>query len=196
VFFFPKKFQETSWTNAQSTSSEDTDDITSTHPRQKLYFVKACINSNCSAVSAMLKDGKAPEIRRVTLLIPVSVHQAWCSLRVSVVALLSRGTCACLLTPELVRRSPPKHLPPALLCAACAPPCQSALSPWRICKRFARARPHCDSRMDQLLHCPLHRPVLFCGTGRPLHGPKCFRGVSFLIETNTPDGRGRSCRQR
>ena len=64
----------------------------------------------------MLKDDKAPEIRRVTLLIPVSVHQAhgWCSLRVSVVALLSRGTCACLLTPELVRRSPPKHLPPAL----------------------------------------------------------------------------------
>ncbi len=39
---------------------------------------------------------------------------AWCSLRVSVVALLSRGTCACLPTPELVRRSPPKHLPPAL----------------------------------------------------------------------------------
>ena len=35
-----------------------------------------------------------------------------------------------------------------LLCAACAPPCQSALSPWRICKRFAQARPHSDSRMD------------------------------------------------
>ena len=35
-----------------------------------------------------------------------------------------------------------------LLCAACAPPCQSALSPWRVCKRFAQARPHSDSRMD------------------------------------------------
>ena len=35
-----------------------------------------------------------------------------------------------------------------LLCAACARPCQSALSPWRICKRFAQARPHSDSRMD------------------------------------------------
>ncbi len=37
-----------------------------------------------------------------------------------------------------------------LLCAACAPLCQSALSPWRICKRFAQARPHSDtgSRMD------------------------------------------------
>jgi hypothetical protein len=35
-----------------------------------------------------------------------------------------------------------------LLCAACAPLCQSALSPWRICKRFAQAWPHSDSRMD------------------------------------------------
>ena len=53
------------------------------------------IKSNCSAVSAMLQDDKAPDIRRVALLIPVSVPQAhaWCSLRRSVGALL--GTCAC-----------------------------------------------------------------------------------------------------
>ena len=35
-----------------------------------------------------------------------------------------------------------------LLCAACAPLCRSALSPWRICERVAQARPHSDSRMD------------------------------------------------
>ena len=62
-------------------------------PRQELDSVKVCIKSNCSAV---LKDDKAPEIRTATLLIPVSVHQAhaWCSFRVLLVALPSRGACA------------------------------------------------------------------------------------------------------
>ena len=62
------------------------------------YFgsIKLAANQTVS-VKAMLKDDKAPEIRTATLLIPVSVHQshAWCSLRVLVVALLSRGACAC-----------------------------------------------------------------------------------------------------
>jgi hypothetical protein len=51
-----------------------------------------------------------------------------------------------------------------LLCAACAPlsSCQSALSPWRICKRFAQARPHSDSDSewifrDSLIFVPPHR---------------------------------------
>ena len=52
-----------------------------------------------------------------------------------------------------------------LLCAACAPPCQSALWPWRVRKRSVQTRPHSDSRMGisrtRLGQLVLVRPLLY-----------------------------------
>ena len=125
------------------------------HSRQELDSVKVCIKSNCSAV---LKDDKAPEIRKHLLYLLYS-HAAYPRQRASGTCMkqpsrLDIGSCTaeswyvCFPYRHLswfaVRRSSIC----LLLCAACARPCQSALSPWRICKRFAQARPHSDSRMD------------------------------------------------
>ena len=115
-------------------------------PRQELDSVKVCIKSNCSA------EGRQSSRNSYS-------HAAYPRQRASGTCMkqpsrLGIGSCAaeswyvCFPYRHLswfaVRRSSIC----LLLCAACAPPCQSALSPWRICKRFAQARPHSDSRMD------------------------------------------------
>ena len=46
------------------------------------------------------------------------------------------------------------------------------------------------------LPAPLTSAFLWYWYRRPLHGPRRFRGVPVLIEHDTPDGRGRSCRHR
>lgn len=124
---------------------------------QHFGSIKLAANQTVS-VKAMLKDDKAPEIRKHLLYLLYS-HAAYPRQRASGTCMkqpsrLDIGSCTaeswyvCFPYRHLswfaVRRSSIC----LLLCAACARPCQSALSPWRICKRFAQARPHSDSRMD------------------------------------------------
>jgi len=146
----------TSWPrNCSLLAARDTRAKIHVHSRQELDSVKVCIKSNCSAV---LKDDEAPEIRKHLLYLLYS-HAAYPRQRASGTCMkqpsrLDIGSCTaeswyvCFPYRHLswfaVRRSSIC----LLLCAACARPCQSALSPWRICKRFAQARPHSDSRMD------------------------------------------------
>jgi hypothetical protein len=145
----------TSWRNCSLLAARDTRAIIHVHSRQELDSVKVCIKSNSSAV---LKDDKAPGIRKHLLYLLYS-HAAYPRQRASGPCMkqpsrLDIGSCTaeswyvCFPYRHLswfaVRRSGIC----LLLCAACAPLCQSALSPWRICKRFAQARPHSDSRMD------------------------------------------------